>query len=569
MFSIASMGGLAGSALGAPAGGGPFPAVETAVTTVVTPTVTGNFDVTVSGFGTPKGVLVYGCYSNTVHAISSIGAADGSSQWCIGTDAEDNLGTTDTHRIGRTDEIAIQLNLAANTACEYNFVQFINDGVRLNVGKTDGSARRLIVILLGGPELSVKVGTANLTNASTTTVTPGFQTNALVLSNLHQAFGATIYDTRVQHVGFASYDGTTIRQCCANFGSVDASATGDPSGTVDDDKILAASGATWTVSLANITSTQFDLTVNGGADLSTHQVGYLALNVGSGKAWAGVLDSPVNSGSKVYTEPGFKPTLGLMMPNMITAVDTDKADAEAGSIAYSAFDDNDEWCYCWTDQDAADPSNTATTVINQAIDLNNHAQAAAFDATLTQFTANGVELEFTVVDTTVRKWPALFLGDGIEMTWILHDTWDHAVAGDSASADFVGLAGAQDILILADDVTKSVSGILNLHLSTDNGSTYRSTSGDYEKVAEDGQVAAATMAASLHITNATAARSGSALVKTANVNGAPKEIEASSKAGDSRVSRFVQSTSPVNACQVVPDGGGNLTGGKIYCFKRG
>jgi len=154
-------------------------------------------------------------------------------------------------------------------------------------------------------------------------------------------------------------------------------------------------------------------------------------------------------------------------------------------------------------------------------------------------------------------------------TWRLHDTWDHAVDGDSASAAFTGLAGAQDILIEADDVTKSVSGLLNLELSTDNGSTYRATVGDYEQVAEAGTVTAAAAAANLHVTNATGARSGAAIIHAANVSGAPKVIEAINRVSDNRMRYFLQSLDPVNACQVVPSAGGNLTGGKIYCLVRG
>ena len=152
--------------------------------------------------------------------------------------------------------------------------------------------------------------------------------------------------------------------------------------------------------------------------------------------------------------------------------------------------------------------------------------------------------------------------------WELADTWDHAVDGDSASADFIGLAGANEIMVVAEDVTKQTTGLLNLHLSVDNGATYRSTSGDYEQIIEDGTVVVSVAAANLHVTNATAARNGAAIVHAANLSGVLKVIEALNRATDNRVRYFLQSTDPVNACQVKGSGGGNLTGGKIYCLVR-
>lgn len=153
--------------------------------------------------------------------------------------------------------------------------------------------------------------------------------------------------------------------------------------------------------------------------------------------------------------------------------------------------------------------------------------------------------------------------------WQLDDTWDHAIDGDSASADFIGLAGAQDIMILAQDVTKSVSGTLAWRVSVNNGSTYFSTSGDYAGIANTGIETVFTTGGALHETSATAARSGIAMAIGAHVSGGIKLLRCPLNTSNSQNVYFTASTSPINAVQVIPSGGGNLTGGEIYCLIRG
>lgn len=142
--------------------------------------------------------------------------------------------------------------------------------------------------------------------------------------------------------------------------------------------------------------------------------------------------------------------------------------------------------------------------------------------------------------------------------------WDHAADGNAANVNFTGLKGAKEILIIGEDVTKSVSGQIGMRLSVDNGSTYLSTSGDYKSNAADGTTSNLTYMV-LHTGNATAARSFMAKVEAANVNGAPKHVN---RINLESPIKFAGSTDDVDAVRIYPDAGGNLTGGKIYCLVR-
>lgn len=143
--------------------------------------------------------------------------------------------------------------------------------------------------------------------------------------------------------------------------------------------------------------------------------------------------------------------------------------------------------------------------------------------------------------------------------------YDFAVDGAKANIEFAGLAGAKDIRIIAVGVTKAVSGFLKLVVSTDNGSTFYTTSGDYVTLPTTG-ISANAADANFHDPAATAARSGVLRIEGADVAGTPKIIEQMNNNDFSRM--FVASTAAINAIRVFGSAGGNITGGKIYCLVR-
>lgn len=140
--------------------------------------------------------------------------------------------------------------------------------------------------------------------------------------------------------------------------------------------------------------------------------------------------------------------------------------------------------------------------------------------------------------------------------------WDFSADGAVSSAAFTGLSGANDILVIARGVTCSVSSQLLLRLSTDNGSTYYNTSGNYSSVAADGQLTAAT-GLFITSTSATAARSAQAVLRAVGVSGPAKACSLLNRGVQFE---FTGSFSPINAIRVEPSGGGNFTGGSIYCL---
>lgn len=167
------------------------------------------------------------------------------------------------------------------------------------------------------------------------------------------------------------------------------------------------------------------------------------------------------------------------------------------------------------------------------------------------------------------------LGGGGGSAWALAGAgqtatgvWDQAVDGTKATVDFTGLSGFSDVMIITSSCTLSVSGNIATRASINNGSSYYSTSGDYVQIADNGAASNNLSFSGDHTTASTAARSGVAVFRGLNVNGAPKVCEILNVNSATRVSMLVASLSPVDAIRCFPTGGGNITSGKIYCLAR-
>lgn len=148
--------------------------------------------------------------------------------------------------------------------------------------------------------------------------------------------------------------------------------------------------------------------------------------------------------------------------------------------------------------------------------------------------------------------------------WEVAGTWTYS--SGVANVDFTGLAGYQDIQIIYRGITLQVSGSLALRCSVNNGSSYYAGATDYEVNDVDGVVATAGLLG-LWTTNATAARSGAAMIMAAILSGVVKVINRLNRAS-AGIAVFVGSTSPVNAIRLIPSNGGNITGGSIIVLGR-
>ncbi len=148
---------------------------------------------------------------------------------------------------------------------------------------------------------------------------------------------------------------------------------------------------------------------------------------------------------------------------------------------------------------------------------------------------------------------------GASGAWTLIST---TTAAGAAQYDFTSLSAYTDILVVIKGITRSVSGITSFRVSTDNGSTFLSASGDYLDISAAGVEANATLIP-FHTTNATAARTGYIYVHTFNNTGAKPAVSTDVN------NYLIPTTTALNALRVYSGAaGGNLNAGTIYVYGR-
>jgi len=106
-----------------------------------------------------------------------------------------------------------------------------------------------------------------------------------------------------------------------------------------------------------------------------------------------------------------------------------------------------------------------------------------------------------------------------------------------------------------------------VQVSVNNGANYFSANGDYIIAGESGIAANTVVIGTFESLNTMSAVTGWVQIEGASLPGI--RIGRFSDTSTAAQRYFVGSTSPINAVKIYPNNGGNLTGGKIYCYVRG
>lgn len=146
--------------------------------------------------------------------------------------------------------------------------------------------------------------------------------------------------------------------------------------------------------------------------------------------------------------------------------------------------------------------------------------------------------------------------------WGLISEWIHTI--NVPEVDFTNLDQYSELMVVARGITKSVSGTLNMRVSDDNGSTFYSTSGDYQTISTAGS-ASNTTSLTLHTTSATAARSAIIQIAAFNLDTVKPVL---APTASSILAQLVTQQLGMNAIRLFPSAGGNFTAGSIHLFGR-
>lgn len=155
-------------------------------------------------------------------------------------------------------------------------------------------------------------------------------------------------------------------------------------------------------------------------------------------------------------------------------------------------------------------------------------------------------------EATGVKWAAPAGGGA----WETITLYDQAIDGSQAEV-IANITNFQAFEVIFQDVTTASSGVRSILVSTDGGSTYFTTSGNYVEISNTGVETNGT-SWGFHDTGTTSARSGWMKAEATNVGGTFKYCDTP---GSKRL--FVANTLALTHIKVLNSGGGNFTGGTI------
>lgn len=153
-------------------------------------------------------------------------------------------------------------------------------------------------------------------------------------------------------------------------------------------------------------------------------------------------------------------------------------------------------------------------------------------------------------------------GPGPASKWTI--AYDLVITSYQEYADFTNLQPFNEFMIYLQGVTASANRRRQFQLSTDNGTTFYNSSGNYQHVNSNGDVTN-TASVTMHQATGTAAKTCCARI-SCNNSPISKPIQVMNE--NIGMHQFLASTDPINAIRVGLSGPGGMTGGRILIMGR-
>jgi len=313
------------------------------------------------GGRTPKGVLVLGItrtgtaggLTDNLSVCRGFASATGPAQAACAMRSVDAVGTTQVHSRGASDELIMLLQTGSGTAgavaVEANLDAFVPDGIRINIGATNGVAYLVDFLFFAGEELEIQAGIAtvpgrgNVSSVALSIGDPdvlfmagaGGQLNDSAITGASYTFGGARLRTRLGAATEQAMLCHTIPSGVTTTAPVSAADSGFVAG------VSSASGAQWKVKAEPERDAGFRL-VNHQDTPGTVQVAYLAIRWPGARTEFGFVSSPTGTGI-VDRNIGWRPHCILFGGSRVQTVGTLEQDVDAGpqSLSYVAANDRE------------------------------------------------------------------------------------------------------------------------------------------------------------------------------------------------------------------------------------
>lgn len=382
--------------------------------TVPMGTVTGNKDITIAGFGTPKAVICIASFSDsglntlTPQARKSVSFTDGIGSAGDGYVSNDAASTTTTRRDSNQGHVLRLLDTGGGKLIQADFVSWITDGIRINITDVNVTAQSYVTfIMINGDDLiSAKVESKSLSGSTPVTVTTlGFEPTIVFTTCSGQGYGDLVSSYGIFSYGISINDGTD-----KNNGILWNDNSGVSTTNVDTYNTASFCAAqltnevlSWRAYFNNYTSTGFDINWVGAS--SNDAIHYLALELSPNvKLDLSLIDSPSTTGTFTESSIPFQPEFLMIASGGNASLNTLN-----GSNALNTFttDGDESFSHSSSSQNAVTTSNAKTYLSNDLHFLGNGSSNVEV-GTFTSFNSDGYSLNLTTA--TTKKWMRLLIG---------------------------------------------------------------------------------------------------------------------------------------------------------------
>lgn len=389
--------------------------IRIAVVKFAVPTSTGTFDITdssgIMGGATPKAaIFIMSAHFATndpgVTASAQIGygATDGTRQFGASYRDRDNQGTSDTFRQSNTTTCVYLRGLGANDTVGV-FSAFGTNKITINLTAAPTVARLGLCILLGGADLSVRVGTTGALNGATPTAITGvgFEADAILTCAMRDSFSSTELSHAQIAFGCVVNDGSLTQRSIVHFAQ-------DNAPNQSNSGYFTTVASTVQVDTAGINPTEQAITAIGSDGFTvgagpTTQFGYVALNVAGDNVALATVTTPTSTGDTSHAIAGITPKFVMGCISSLDAVDTLENDtADAASAGCFAFNTAQQGAVVVSATDDSDNTDSESDCKGVALQCGiSGAGAQAISATYVSMDSGGVTLNYSVTNGTGRK----------------------------------------------------------------------------------------------------------------------------------------------------------------------
>jgi hypothetical protein len=328
-----------------------------------------------------------------------IGAADDSlNQWVVAIQDENGQTSSDTGRIGASDECILFLDQTGAIDGEANISSFGVGSVTVNWGNLPASAWLITVVLFAVDNAEAGTFDPSDSIGGTVTITPSFQSTLIFGAQQRNLFDDTHRDSAA--IGFGVCD-ENLNQGSHSWNSANATGSTQATYRVRNDAFLDDVTDDLWLEITSITATQFVVTTRN-ATRAALRVGYLALDTGDRNTFIDNVAIPNSTGDNDYNV-GFASQIAGFCLGLAEADNTIYTNSLANGYGVSAFTENDEYTQLSTLEDGAGTTVTDSLSDNQAVAVQNLPATLDIEGTWSAFDTPNVTINFSNVAANVKR----------------------------------------------------------------------------------------------------------------------------------------------------------------------